>query len=328
MVKFSSCSAALLFTLSAGCTGEPKDSSPDEDPETGAEGEGEGDPDTDTGGGHESGPAHTGDSAAAPVDVDGDGYGTDDCDDADPDVHPGAEEECGDHQNENCDGDTSCRRSGVAVYDSGADYIYVGASDSAYLAFAMAAAGDVNADGYDDLLLGGWRSGHTYLLEGPLPSALDGGTELDLVGTALAGGLDLDGDAYADAAIAVKESSSYTVDGEVLLYSGASDGAAAWSSTSYTSILASESLGQGFGAALASGGDFDNHPHNAPHTSSGWSMKGLRLPWMPSTASLRARSLSLTGSLMLQATSTRLNQGFRSAPVVPSLLPQSSSSPV
>jgi hypothetical protein len=58
-------------------------------------------------------------------DADGDGYtsvvsGGDDCDDANPSIHPGAHELCGDHQDNNCDRATDCEEASCANQTCGA----------------------------------------------------------------------------------------------------------------------------------------------------------------------------------------------------------------
>lgn len=60
--------------------------------------------DTDTGGDRDTGEIDTGDSAEPPIDADHDGsFSSDDCDDADPNTFPGADELC-DGKDNDCDG--------------------------------------------------------------------------------------------------------------------------------------------------------------------------------------------------------------------------------
>ncbi|MFH1426539.1 MAG: putative metal-binding motif-containing protein [Candidatus Kerfeldbacteria bacterium] len=56
------------------------------------------------------------DDMVNPLDQDGDGYMVmNDCDDADPDVHPGADEVLGDNVDNDCDGEGACQE--VIPYD-------------------------------------------------------------------------------------------------------------------------------------------------------------------------------------------------------------------
>ena len=139
-------------------------------------------------------------------DVDGDGYGatglgaaacaspgsgyltaSGDCDDADAAVSPAATEVCGDGLDNDCSGgDQSC---GTGTSGSAGDVYEVDA-----LAFAtisglnqydgvgaqLASAGDLDADGDDDLLLGLDGRGKAYVYHGPLSGAYDL-TDADLV---------------------------------------------------------------------------------------------------------------------------------------------------
>ncbi len=103
------------------------------------------------------------------TDADGDGYGVGsatisctpvgsaasvdgDCDDAEATVNPGESEVCNDGLDNDCDGDrTPCEWVGSDA-PSAADITLSGNSSSDYLGFGMA-AGDIDADGYDDLIL-------------------------------------------------------------------------------------------------------------------------------------------------------------------------------
>ena len=76
----------------------------------------------------------------------------DDCDDGDSAVYPGAADACGDGLDADCDGaDSSCPLSGVyAEADAFARIVETTASQ--YFPAELANAGDVNGDGYEDLL--------------------------------------------------------------------------------------------------------------------------------------------------------------------------------
>lgn len=165
-------------------------------------------------------------------DADGDGYGDaaaiaviscasidgsvaegTDCDDADHDVNPGEAEVCNNGVDDDCDpGLSGCLRSGSL---SGADAEYTGVHEGDYAGQAVAGAGDVNGDGYDDILIGamyanggtGHAAGAAYVvLGGPFPASASlsvAGATYDGEGTACAGysvaGVgDVDGDGYDD----------------------------------------------------------------------------------------------------------------------------------
>ena len=163
------------------------------------------------------------------TDADGDGYGdpasatlaceapegavTDatDCDDATADAHPGLEEVCADHLDNNCDGDgNGCRLSGEV---SLADALRLdGEGSSDHLGAAVAGGVDLNGDGADDLVLGipgsdeaDPRAGAVRVVFGPLdesttPVALHllGEVGSDEAGTAVASVGDVDGDGATD----------------------------------------------------------------------------------------------------------------------------------
>jgi len=80
--------ALALFTFAIGC--DPED--PDDDDTAGDDDTGDDD-------------SATGDDDTAPVDADGDGWDeTEDCDDSNAEVYPGAEEICDESDDNNCDG--------------------------------------------------------------------------------------------------------------------------------------------------------------------------------------------------------------------------------
>lgn len=123
------------------------------------------------GGGSSSASPDTG-----PVDADGDGYeAAVDCDDDDPDVHPGAVEVCGDGVVNDCDADTAPDDCGAVGSLGDADLRLVGqaAGDRAYV---VASAGDVDGDERADVLVGApgvsSSAGAVYLWKGG--GALDG----------------------------------------------------------------------------------------------------------------------------------------------------------
>ena len=102
------------------------------------------------------------------LDSDGDGYGTpddtteaceapvdyastaDDCDDSLAEVNPGAEEICDDGLDNNCDGEGGA----CSLDPEAADVVLWGVAGGDEAGISVSGGGDLNADGYDDIVIG------------------------------------------------------------------------------------------------------------------------------------------------------------------------------
>ncbi len=163
---------------------------------------------------------------ATDEDVDDDGDGLTecqgDCDDSDPSIPiPLADQEdiC-DGVDSDCDGIEEGPCTSVDLYAADAK-LKGGLHDSA--GYSVAGAGDVNGDGYDDVLVGAFQvhnhyydAGTAYLVHGPAwgvmylsyaDATFPGETDLDYAGDAVASAGDVNGDGYADLLIGAPDNS-------------------------------------------------------------------------------------------------------------------------
>ncbi len=183
-------------------------------------------------------------------DADGDGYGgegiclceaeepytletSEDCDDGDASVHPGAEEQ-DDLVDQDCDGQAVVPAEILGITLRGED-------ENDYAGIALAVVGDTDGDGWDDLLVGahgddtlGVGYGAAYLVAGPVTASMEladarakllGEAGSDYTGATLAAAGDVDGDGLADMLVgAYKNNRGGSDAGAVFLIHGPVEG--------------------------------------------------------------------------------------------------------
>ncbi len=156
-----------------------------------------------------------------------------DCDDTDPEIHPGVPEICFDYVDNDCDGDYD-EDCGVEISPS---WIAWGMTINGYFGIDLSPGGDINGDGYDELMVGevggqdGWddegRAAVYFGGASGLPALpgweVWGGGEDVRLGERLAGGGDVNGDGYDDVLVATSEGGG-AGEGEVHLYLGSAAG--------------------------------------------------------------------------------------------------------
>ena len=170
-------------------------------------------------------------------DGDDDGFGTDegsvvaclgpsghvadggDCDDTIPEVNPGVAEVCNNGLDDDCDGDPGDCALDAQFELSDERPGLQGSSSGDFAGWSVSAAGDINADGLNDVLVGApyndradYNGGATYLVYGTVTSwtlsedaaaAWYGEAEEEQLGWAVSGPGDLNGDGADDIAIGV-----------------------------------------------------------------------------------------------------------------------------
>ena len=150
------------------------------------------------------------------VDEDGDGHvvpscGGEDCDDADAEVHPDVDEICNNGVDDDCDGEAGdCELRGDVPLADSSDAVIYGIAPHDQAGEALAAPGDVDGDGYADILLGAdgaGAGGAAYLVRGPVSGDLglldadltfEGLDDSDRFGTSVGGAGDVNADGFPD----------------------------------------------------------------------------------------------------------------------------------
>lgn len=147
------------------------------------------------------------DPATPDDDIDGDGFlYANDCDDEAAATFPGAPETCGDGVVNDCDSAEIPSRDDCYGSRSlaTADHKLIGTNTDDRAGFAVAGAGDVDGDGFADLVVGAWgegsnATGAAYIIRGPLSGNIElsdadakliGESEDDWAAYAVAGGID------------------------------------------------------------------------------------------------------------------------------------------
>ncbi|MDP6761988.1 MAG: FG-GAP-like repeat-containing protein [Planctomycetota bacterium] len=159
---------------------------------------------------------------------------------------------------------SSGTEAGSAFVFSGSDgallHSWAGAASGERHGAAVAGAGDVNGDGFDDVIVGSPTRGGGFLFkggavvysgqDGSVLYNLDGGAFCDHLGASVAGAGDVDGDGRADILIGIPGHDLSAVDaGAARVHSGA-DGSVLYE-------FHGDAAGDRFGTAVAGAGDVD-----------------------------------------------------------------------
>lgn len=221
-----------------------------------------------------------GDASVAVVDCNAvPGYVTDatDCDDTNSNVNPAAEEICNNWLDDDCDGGAGECGLASTVDLENADIVLHGEAASDFAGWSLAPAGDVNDDGYADLLIGAiyndnvaTDAGVVYIVSGPLSedenlasayAILVGESASDFAGTSIAAAGNFSGDGIPDLIIGASSSdqgaanagAAYLVQGPLQTTESLSEAA---------TIFIGTSVDENAGASVSTAGDVNNDEYD------------------------------------------------------------------
>lgn len=190
-----------------------------------------------------------------------------DCDDSTDLANPGMNEICGDFIDNDCSGDApECVYEGDYNLGEDADNIFDGLTGE-YVGNALSGMGDIDGDGYDDMLIGamsnGYGEGDAFILLGDEDGIddvyyqIEGENEYDYFGKKVVGGKDITGDGELDFVVsALGYDTEYANVGRAYVFDGLPNSTTTAASEAYATVTGSID-NQYLGSHLALASDMD-----------------------------------------------------------------------